>query len=209
MSKVTIVKAHQPLAWYAIYTLASPRPRTRGGVIVVRKSRPADMRATELQKLGVDPPRAVFMRIDNVQHHLNGWKNRVGRENHVKIPISGFVAEAVDYDPATINMDDVRAQRKKNLRAQTIGALQWLLTLVKTVPQLASMTSIVAELYRTEGAKLASPCSPNKDLASCTLREERSRHNRATRRNQRLSLGRTKNAHQPRFPLFIAGDGMT
>ncbi|KAF7800027.1 hypothetical protein EIP86_011270 [Pleurotus ostreatoroseus] len=235
-----ILKRYQPLTWDILFALVTPRTRRQNGQVVSRKRRPPDVttyrtlkrlasqRAQELRELGRDTSRGVFMRIDNVQQYFKQWENRIGRVNEMKIGISGYVAEAVDYDANIINMDDVHAKIKENLRAkltveklldlvdwdhqETVGALQWLMTLVKLVPTLAHLRSRVAEMYRTKGAKKLLPRTRKTKiwpLATSGKNEAITTELRDAMHDFLNQLGQTRDSHTARRPIYSGGDGMT
>lgn len=167
------------------------------------------------------------MRIDNVQKYFKQWETRLGRENAMKIGISATVAEAVGYNAADINMEDVRAKIKENLRSkitveklldiidtdnqEMIGTLQWLMTLVKYVPALATMRTTVAGWYRSKGAKKLLPRNRKTKmwpLATSAKNEAVTTELRDALIDFKNQLGITKDTPSSKL-TYIGGDGMT
>ncbi|KAI0362305.1 hypothetical protein OH77DRAFT_1377558, partial [Trametes cingulata] len=150
-------------SWHATYTLLA---------------RLAQQEAAEVCVLGRAQERWPIMRFDNVQHYHKQRETRIGRENAMKIGVAAYVAEALEFDPAAADLDDRRQRIAENKRKEltleqltemidfahleTSMTLQWLQVLVNYVPALAPYKPAVAALVRTDGTKMAAPCSIKK-----------------------------------------------
>jgi len=116
-----------------------------------------------------DPDSWPILRFDNVQSYLKRRDLRMGKVNQLRVGTAATVAEAEDFEPSAMDIDDRVARIAENKRkdvtvnkllalvdqphAELVAALQWLRILVHYVPEFSKYKPMVSELYRTKGAK--------------------------------------------------------
>ncbi|KAJ3833532.1 hypothetical protein F5878DRAFT_632614 [Lentinula raphanica] len=119
---------------------------------------------------GADPKRWGKVVFDNTQRNLRQRDMRAGRENKMSIGIAATFIEYAEgtFPPDVHDIDDRKARMAKNERAaidvdffldlinnehlETVGAIQWLESLITHVPELTHLKEHVAMLYETRGA---------------------------------------------------------
>ena len=93
----------------------------------------------------------------------------MGKVNQLHVGTAATVAEAEDFEPSAMDIDDRVARIVENKwkdvtvnkllalvdqpHAELVAALQWLQILVHYVPEFSKYKPMVSELYRTKGAK--------------------------------------------------------
>lgn len=152
----------------------------------------------------------------------------MGKENVMKIGMSGFVTEMVDFDPKAFDLNDKLERIKTSTRRQLtvpqllrmidvphahrIGTLQWLQVLVNYIPQLESMKPQVAALYATigEGALMPLPVRKTKvyPLATVAKNENNSRDFREAVEDFLGQIGQQSDSFDRRI-ILSGGDGLT
>lgn len=172
----------------------------------------------------------VWLKIvmDNVQHYLRQRDLRIGRENRLIMGTAATVVEAEDFHPDAYDLDDklARVQRseRRNLTPSKllslldgghlleVTSLQWLRTLVWTVPRLAIYKGKVSELYR--GSKVKSVLIPSTrktkvhTLATNGQNESITTELKAGVLDFLKQIGQTSEDHIRKI-FLIGGDGLT
>ncbi|KAJ3553132.1 hypothetical protein NM688_g3779 [Phlebia brevispora] len=183
--------------------------------------------AEKIRELGQSGVKAGIVRFDNVQRWLKQREMRMGREEHMKIGVAATVAEMIDFDAEALELDyklaSIAENKRKDLTADSfmmlidhkymelIGELQWLETLVNTVPQLRKYKPDLAKIRRSEGAKLRIPVHrtvvhPLKPVAK---NEAITTELRDTLYDFLKQLGLEPDKPFKRRIVFIGGDGMS
>ncbi|TFK77674.1 hypothetical protein K466DRAFT_619406, partial [Polyporus arcularius HHB13444] len=182
--------------------------------------------AAEMQRIGQDPSRWLIERIDNVQQHHKQRERRVGRENAMRVGVAGTVAEAEDFVPAAADLDErlrrVAEGLRKDLSVEAVldmidfehlvevAVLQWVQTLVNYVPYLRHYKKELAEVYRSDAAKLRVPTRKTRihPLRPVAKNEALTTELRDTVVEFMSQIGQTADSHVRRIVL-VGGDGMT
>lgn len=134
---------------------------------------------------GRDPDTIGFICFDNVQHYLPFRDHCIesGRQLDAGKLIIGMAATyyEIDMDETTRKAFRLDAKAEKlaeglrktltvgllnslidNRHIETVLAIQWIQTLVNTVPELSHLKSEVTLRYRTKGSKQLLPAAPSK-----------------------------------------------
>ena len=72
--------------------------------------------ADEVRSLGRDLTRLPIVRFDNTQQYHKPNSRRMGSENVMRVGVAATVAEAFDFDPAAVDLDDKRTRIAESAR---------------------------------------------------------------------------------------------
>ncbi|KAH9916364.1 uncharacterized protein B0H18DRAFT_1124277 [Fomitopsis serialis] len=194
--------------------------------VIATLKRLADSAREELREMGKSETQALVMRMDNVQKYRKQREQRIGRRNEMDVGLAATVAEAKDFTADALDLGDKLRRIAENERStltvpkllnmidldhyETVSALQWLQTLVYSIPQLNCHKSALEKLNKTEGAKLR---VPKQKTALHPLATTRKNENVMTELRDALvdfmeQVGQEEEDYQQRL-LFIGGDGLT
>ncbi|KAH9915098.1 uncharacterized protein B0H18DRAFT_1125064 [Fomitopsis serialis] len=194
--------------------------------VIATLKRLADSAREELREMGKSETQALVMRMDNVQKYRKQREQRIGRRNEMDVGLAATVAEARDFTADALDLGDKLRRIAENERStltvpkllnmidldhyDTVSALQWLQTLVYSIPQLDCHKSALEKLNKTEGAKLR---VPKQKTALHPLATTRKNENIMTELRDALvdfmeQVGQDEENYQQRL-LFIGGDGLT
>lgn len=153
----------------------------------------------------------------------------MGRENTMRVGVAATVVEAFDFVPEAADIEDRLRRTSGNLRKDlsvdkltkmvdfthmdVTFALQWLQVLVDYVPALATYKPAVAQLYKTDGAKLRVPDGPERKarihpLATSAKNEAVTTELKDAMLDFLEQIGQTPGDYTPRL-IPVGGDGLT
>ncbi|THH05249.1 hypothetical protein EW146_g9952 [Bondarzewia mesenterica] len=183
--------------------------------------------SAKLLEWGADPGRGYILRLDNVQTFLKRRMPGIGRTDQVMMGTAAIVVEAEDYNAVLMDLDDKRRRIEENRRSQltvdslhdmidiqhihSMLGLQWLLTLVEYVPELAKYKSEVIKLFRTDSRKLtvlSTRRSHVQPLATNDKNEALIVELKDALLDFFQQMHQTQDAFQRRL-IFTGGDGLT
>ncbi|KAJ3726679.1 hypothetical protein C8R42DRAFT_573424 [Lentinula raphanica] len=177
---------------------------------------------------GADPKRWGKIVFDNTQRNLRQRDMRAGRENKMSVGIAATFIEYAEgtFPPGVHDVDDKKARIAKNERAhigidffvdllndehlETVGAIQWLESLVTQIPELAHLEEHVAGLYKTRGAINPLPPQPSNlhCLSTVAKNENVTAELYSALLNFLAQTGQTADSFGPRV-LPVGGDGLS
>lgn len=138
----------------------------------------------DIKALGRDLTRLPVVRFDNTQQYHKPNSRRIGVENAMRVGVAATVAEAFDFDPSAVDLDDKRRRVVASTRVDldldkllgmvdldgldTFMVLQWVQILVVNLPDLEHLRPGIAELFKAH-ALLPVPARKAKFHALATV----------------------------------------
>ncbi|KAJ3559455.1 hypothetical protein NM688_g327 [Phlebia brevispora] len=183
--------------------------------------------SAEIRELGCSEAKAGIVRFDNVQRWFKQRELRMGREDRMNIGVAATVAEVIDFDPEAFDLDEhlaeIRRNKRDHLRVDDflalidldhmylMGELQWLETVVNIVPQLRRYKPRLAEIRRTEGAKLRVPVHRTvvHPLGTVAKNEAVTVELRDALLDFLAQMGIKEGGGHKRQVVYVGGDGMS
>ncbi|KAJ3535139.1 hypothetical protein NM688_g7020 [Phlebia brevispora] len=181
----------------------------------------------KVMELGQSDTKAGIIRFDNVQRWFKQREQRIGREDRMNIGVAATVAKMIDFDPAAFDLDEhlakIRENKRKELKVDDflqlldaehmvrMGELQWLETIVNIVLQLRKYKPVLANIRRTEGAKLRVPVHKTvvHPLGTVAKNEAVTVELRDALLDFLAQMGIKKGSVYKRRVVYVGGDGMS
>jgi hypothetical protein len=130
---------------YDVFTYNSRIETSVAYSTVIRMLKSLSLQEAVMVKLWT---RSYQMECSYVQNYLFQRDQIISRTNKMNVGLAATYIEIKDIDPKAYDLDG-KLRRVDN----SILSLQWLLTLARYIPELATIKSHITMLYRTRTAK--------------------------------------------------------
>ena len=179
-----------------------------------------------IKDIATDPESAVSVRLDNVQYYVRPRTYTIGREAHMVVGTAATAIKLEGFNPAALDILDKRRRIAENKRQSLtldslwalvdhshldiICTLQWLCTLVDTVPELDQYKADVQRLYNIKGRKYCATLrkSQVQPLPTNGKNETVTSDLAKSLREIFSHIGQTESSYTPRL-ILTGGDGLT